>query len=194
MTEALGGGAGESRKLFQGVGAGAPTMRILALAFALTSVGCGTKSARVGETPLASAPIVYKYDSLDARLVSSDAFIGKPTVIAFISTGDLASQAQANFLLAMAKNDGDKVNYALVALQDGTTRELVEGYRDALHIPFPVALGDAATTAGGGPFGNVATVPTVVVLDAGGHLAWKKAGIQKPEDIRAQMSATPPPK
>ncbi len=158
---------------------------VLALALA-GGVACGgSKGQRVGETPLGGAALAYAFDSLDARPVSSAAFAGKPSVIAFVATGDIASQAQVNFLLAMAKNDGERVNYAVVALQDGTTRELVEGYRDALKIPFPVALGDAATTAGGGPFGDVATVPTVVVLDAGGKVAWKKSGISRAEDIRA---------
>lgn len=156
--------------------------------------GCGgSKPARVGETPLTAAAPVWKYDSLDDRPVSSEAFKGKPSVLAFISTGDpLASQAEADYLLAMAKNDGDRVNYALVALQDGATRELVEIYRDALKLTYPVALGDAATLAGGGPFGDVAIVPSVVVLDAEGRVVFKKTGIVKPEEIRAQLRTSAP--
>jgi hypothetical protein len=171
-------------------------MRLAFLALAsVLAFGCAAKPARVGETPIATAAVIYKFDSLDERPVTSDAFIGKPTVIAFISTGDsIGSQAQANYLVAMAKNDGDRVNYVLIALQDGTTRELVEIYRDSLKITFPVALGDAATTAGGGPFGDVGFVPTVVVIDAEGRLKWKKSGIVKPEEIRAQLVVAPPPK
>jgi hypothetical protein len=171
----------------------ARALRGLAVAIALAAVACGGKPTRVGETPLAGVAPTWKFDSLDERPVSSDAFKGKPSVIAFISTGDpYASQAEVNFLVAMAKNDGERVNYALVALQDGTTRELVEIYRDTLKVTFPVALGDSATTAGGGPFGDVGIVPTVVVLDAEGRIALKKSGVVKPEEIRAELNKTKP--
>ncbi|CAN5165893.1 hypothetical protein BH09MYX1_BH09MYX1_09880 [soil metagenome] len=163
------------------------------IAGSLLTAACGTKSTqRVGETPVAASALSYRFESLDARPVTSEAFAGKFTVMVFIATGDLVSQAQANFLVAMASHDGDRVNYALVALQDGTTRELVEGYRDALKITFPIALGDTATTAGGGPFGDVATVPTVVVIDPEGRLKWKKTGLAKPDEIRAQMVVPDP--
>ena len=65
----------------------------------------------------------------------------------------------------------------------------MEIYRDTLKITFPVALGDAATTAGGGPFGDVAIVPTVVVLDAEGRVVLKKTGIVKPEEIRGALGS-----
>lgn len=161
----------------------------VALVFVASVAACGgPKAARVGDTPVGSEAPTFRFDSLDARPVSSEAFRGKFSVIALISTGDsIGSQAEANYLVAMAKNDGDRVNYALVALQDGTTRELVEMYRDALKIPFPVAMGDSATTAGGGPFGAIEIVPTTLVLDPTGHVRLKKSGIVKPEELRAAM-------
>lgn len=161
-----------------------------ALAFAVCLAGCGgPKGPLAGvSVPEANAPIEFSYDSIDARPVSSAAFRGKVTVIAFITTGDMwNSQAQVAFLMAMAKNDGDKVNYALVALQDGSSRELVEAYRDALKLTFPVALGDTATTAGGGPFGDVHMVPSVVVLDREGRIAWRKTGLAKADELREHM-------
>jgi hypothetical protein len=63
----------------------------------------------------------------------------------------------------------------------------VEAYRDALKVPFPVALGDTATTAGGGPFGDVHLVPSVVVLNAEGRIAWRKAGLTKSDELREHM-------
>ena len=137
--------------------------------------------------PVANGPVEFSYDSIDARPVNSQTLRGKVAVVAFITTGDLVSQAQVGFLVVMAKNDGDKVNYALVALQDGTSRELVEGYRDALKVTFPMALGDVATTAGGGPFGDVHTVPAIVVLDAQGRVAWRKTGLAKADELREHM-------
>ena len=86
---------------------------------------------------------------------SARATRGKPTVITFVTTSSLPSQAQVDFLVAMAKNDGDRVNYAVVAVEPPDSRELVELYRRALGAPFPVAMADSTTLAGGGAFGDV---------------------------------------
>jgi hypothetical protein len=132
------------------------------------------------------APVDFDFDSLDDRPVSGEATRGKPTVLAFVDTGSLPAQAQVDYLVAMSKHDGDKINYAAVALERRENRELVELYRKALGIPFPVALADAATLAGGGPFGDVTAVPVTVILDRAGRVVWRVAGrVSKPDEMRA---------
>jgi hypothetical protein len=131
--------------------------------------------------------VAFAYDSLDARPVTSAAMRGKPTILAFVTTYDLGCQAQVNYLVAMAKNDGENVNYVLVALEKREERELVEVYRTNLGVTFPVALADEPTIGGGGPLGDVHKIPTVVVLDRRGRIAWKKAGLAKSDEIRAAM-------
>jgi hypothetical protein len=134
------------------------------------------------------APIDFAFDSLDDRPVASDASRGKPTVIVFVTTGSLPAQAQVDFLVAMAKNDGDKVNYAVVALEARQNRELVELYRKALSTPFPVAMADEATASGGGPFGDVTGVPVTVVLDRAGRIALRVVGrVIKPGELRSTL-------
>jgi hypothetical protein len=134
----------------------------------------------------------YSFDSLDAHPLSSAAMRGKPTVVAFISTYDLESQAQVDYLATMAKHDGDRVNYAMVALEPPENRELVEAFRRFVAEKFGVtlltALGDPATIAGGGPFGDVHVVPTVVILDREGKVAWRKTGLGKSDEIRTVLS------
>ncbi len=135
--------------------------------------------------------MVFRYDSLDERPLSSEATHGKPTVLAFITTYDLPSQAQVNYLVAMAKRDGAaaeaRVNYGLVALQESVDRELVEVYRTNLGVTFPVAMADPGTIAGGGPFGDVHRIPTVIILDRKGRMVWRRSGIAKSDEIRAGM-------
>jgi hypothetical protein len=141
----------------------------------------------VSVPPAARSVVAFQYDSLDERPVSSAALLGKPTVVAFVTTWDIGSQAQVDFLVAMAKNDGDKNNYALIALQDKTEREIVELYRTKLGVTFPVALADRETIRGGGPFGDVHNVPTVVILDRDGHIVWQKVGLAKSDELRGGM-------
>jgi hypothetical protein len=129
----------------------------------------------------------FAFESLDARPVSSAAFAGAPVVLAFITTWDLLSQAEVRFLVEMNKRDAGKVGYAAVCLQEAKDRELIEVYRSTLGVTFPVAIADRGTIAGAGPFGDVQTVPTVVVLDGSGRVRFQKVGLAKPEEIRAAL-------
>ncbi len=133
----------------------------------------------------ADAP-VFAFDSLDARPVSSAAFAGKPAVITFVTTYDPISQMQVIFLVDVAA-ETPGVQFALVALQDAPQRELVELYRDAMKVKFPVAIGDAATTAGGGTLGDVHQVPTTIVLGRDGRIVWRKSGGVTKSELRAHL-------
>jgi hypothetical protein len=76
----------------------------------------------------------------------------------------------------------------VVALEARENRELVELYRKALSIPFPVALADESTAAGGGPFGDVTGVPVTVVLDRAGRVVLRVAGrVVKSEELRGAL-------
>lgn len=168
----------------------------LACALAIALVACGPKVAPgppvgVSEKPGTPLPsdraIVFTFDSIDERPVTSEATRGKPTVIAFVTTGDLVGQAQVDFLVAMAKRDKDQVNYALVALHPRRELVLVDTYVRTLGVEFPVALGDVSAASAAGPFGEIPAVPTVVILDRAGRLAWKHTGLAKSEELRAHM-------
>jgi hypothetical protein len=166
-----------------------------AIAF-LVALGCGkarTPSAASANMSGAlahasGAPVEFAFDSLDAQPVSAEATRGKPVVLAFVTTSSLPAQAQVDFLVAMAKHDGDRVNYAVVALEQRDNRELVELYKKALSIPFPVALADVQTLAGRGAFGDVSAVPVTVLLDRFGRVAWRADGrVAKSQELRAAM-------
>lgn len=129
----------------------------------------------------------WAFDSLDERPVSAEASRGKPTVLAFVTTDTIQSQAQVGFLRAMHKTDGDRVNYAIVAVQPSRDRELVEIYRRSLQITFPVAAATPDVVEVGGPFGEIGGAPTIIVLDREGNLAWKHTGVAKADEIRAHL-------
>ncbi len=132
----------------------------------------------------ATAPIDFKLDSLDAREVSTGTVVGRPTVVAFVTTWDLSSQAQVDYLVPMSKKDDGRVNYVLVALQGKEDRELVEVFAQHLGVTFPVAMADTDMTSGGGPFGPLRAVPTTLILDRAARMVWRHVGIARPEEIR----------
>ena len=171
---------------------GAAGLALVALLVGL--VGCGAKTVEapvgVSDKPGASfpdKPVSYDFDTLDERPVSSLAHRGKPTILALVTTGDIVGQAQVDYLVAMAKNDGAKVNYALVALHPRKEIPIVEAYMSALKIEFPVALGDPSVMTPGGPFGEISAVPTIIVLDRDGKIVWKHTGLAKADELRGHM-------
>jgi hypothetical protein len=175
------------------LGAAGRSLFVRAVVAAMVACG-GPKAATPAEAPpgvslQAPRPAVdFVFDSLDARPVDSTSTRGKPTVMTFVTTGSLPAQAQVDYLVAMAKNDGDRVNYAVVALDSGESRELVELYAKALSIPFPVAMSDAQTRSGAGAFGDVSAVPVTVVLDRAGRVVWRAdARVAKSAEIRGAM-------
>jgi hypothetical protein len=129
------------------------------------------------------------FDSLDERPVSSEAFRGKPAVLLFLTTWDVASQAEVGIVSRMAQRDGGEVRYAIVALHEKHERELVENYARALKVTFPVALGDSESRVGRGPLGDVHAIPTVLVLDARGRIVQKHVGITKADVLRPSIEA-----
>jgi len=148
-------------------------------------VGVSTKGGP--PLPTSDKAISYAFDPVDDRPVSSDVNRGKPTVIAFVTTGDLIGQAQVTYLVHMAKNDGDRVNYAVVALHPRKEIVLVDAYRKTLGVEFPVALGDGSATNATGPFGEIPAVPTLVILDRDQRIVWKHTGLAKNDEIRGHM-------
>ena len=166
-----------------------------ALAALLLLAACGgTSGAPLGGLPpgmstAASSPAVpFAYDSLDDRPVSADAARGKPTVLSFVTTGSLPSQAQVDYLVVMATHDGDQTNYAIVSLDPRDNRELVELYRKSLKIPFPVAMADDLTRSGSGSFGDVTGVPVTIVMDRQGRVVARIEGrVAKSDELRAAL-------
>jgi hypothetical protein len=142
-------------------------------------------------SPVRGGPVEFLFSSLDDRPVSSTGLRGKPSVLAFVASDELASQAEAGFLSVMAKNDGDRVNYALVAVEEEERRELVESFRAFFETKFGISLrtgmADKDTLLGVGPFGDVHRL-TVVVLDPAGKIVWRRSGLAKVEELRAVLA------
>jgi len=112
---------------------------------------------------------------------------GRATVIAFVTTFDLASQAQARFVSGVLQRHVPRINAAAVVLEPVANAPLVLAFTDALRLPYPVAWGDAETLVGRGPFGDVHAVPTTVVLDREGRLAWKRVGLVQEDELGAAL-------
>jgi hypothetical protein len=153
------------------------------------SLGLACTSERPPAQPLFAemprgSPLHFRYELADGKgVLAPELFRGRPLVIVFLTTYDLASQAQARFLSGIARRHGPSLHAAAVMLEPIENRPLVVAFRDALKLDYPVALGDASLIAGEGPFGDVRAVPSTIVLDSEGRVAWSRVGLSKEEEI-----------
>ncbi len=178
--------------------------RLATLAFAIASasvLGCGEKKpaegppigtshhdGTAGPPVLSDKAVTYVFESIDERPISSEAMAGKLTVLTFFTTGSIDAQAQLGYLVAMSAHDGAKVNYAAVGLHPRREIMLVDALARTVRATFPVGIGDAAALSSpASPFGEIAAVPTTVILDARGRLLWKRTGLAKSDELRSHM-------
>lgn len=153
---------------------------LIATAASILASACGPR-AEVEAPPPAAAPrgqrLQFEYVTIDGKPLSTQTLSGRISVIGFVATYDVASQAQARFLADLLHHHKPRLNVALLVLEAPENKPLVQAFAATLSLPYPVALADAATIAGEGPFKGLHHVPSVVVLDREGREAWRNLGI-----------------
>src|SRR5690606_39969338 len=149
---------------------------------ALCLVGCGASTGEaagpVDPAPVQrGAPVSYAWGTTDGRVVSSEELRGRATVLLFVTTFDLASQAQAKYLEDLYRTHKPRINAVAVVMEPPKYAPLASSFAEVLGLSYPVALADDATRTGQGPFGAVTSVPSRVVLDRESRLSFAHAGV-----------------
>jgi hypothetical protein len=134
-------------------------------------------------------PVGFSFGTTEGELFGSAETRGRSTAVLFVTTFDLASQAQARFLNEVFKEHQPRPHVAAVVLEPPIHRVLAEAFRTSLGLDFPVALANPTTLSGDGPFGRILGVPTLVVLDATGRVAFRSAGAVPKKTMDAAFTA-----
>jgi thiol-disulfide isomerase/thioredoxin len=168
-------------------------VRFALLSLGIIAFGCVPAAAPPLPTPTGPSRLgtlpAFAFDSLDERPVVSEAFRGKPLLLAFFSTWDLASQAQTRVMLRLTKEfPAAKLQMAMVAVEEHKNRELVEAYRAALGLPFPVALAEPAGMASSDAFAGL-RVPAVYLFDAAGRIVFERSAMTTEADSETVLRA-----
>jgi hypothetical protein len=142
-----------------------------------------TQPTEGAPAPQRGAPIEYAFESLDDREVSLAALKGRATVLVFIATYGDASIIQARFLKRVLNEHTPRFNAVGIFMEPIDNRPLARIFRDAAVLPYPLAMADAETIAGRGPFTGIDTVPSVVVLDTEGREVFRKVGVAHPDEL-----------
>lgn len=149
---------------------------------ALCLVGCGASTGEaagpVDPAPVQrGAPVSYAWGTTDGRVVSSEELRGRATVLLFVTTFDLASQAEAKHLEDLYRTHKPRINAVAVIMEAPKYAPLARSFAEVLGLSYPVALADDATRQGRGPFGVISSVPSWVILDRDARPVFAHAGV-----------------
>lgn len=133
----------------------------------------------VGEAIPMGAAVAFRWPDVRGGEVISTDLTGRITVLVFITTYDLPSQAQMKFLSSLGRDHVPRLNTVAVVLEPADHQPLVLAYADMLGLKFPVAMADAATIRGEGPFAGLHHVPSVAILDRDGVERFRHLGLME---------------
>jgi hypothetical protein len=125
----------------------------------------------------------FAFTSLDGKPVTDEGYEGRMTVIGFVATYDIGSQAQARFINEVVAKHVPRINALLLVLEPPQHRPMVEAFASSLDLRYDVVHADAKTTAGKGPFPGLHHVPSVVLLDRKGREVWRNLGLITAEKL-----------
>jgi hypothetical protein len=159
------------------------------LLLALGVVACAAAQARAPETEARRGePIYFSFGTTEGTEFNSELTRGRVTAVLFVTTFDLASQAEARHLNDVLRTRVPRINAGAVVLEPPKYATLADVFRASLGLTYPVAIADAATLAGAGPFGAVERVPTLIVLDRSGREVARLAGLATRAQIEAAVA------
>ena len=166
----------------------------IALAFLM---GCGSSPAAtaapkappmVTASPPDSAKRVdFSFTDLNGKEVSTSSVHGRVTVVAFIATYDVASQAQTRFLSEIDHEHTPRLNVFALVLESPENKPLADAFASALKIPYALCMADEATIKGEGAFTGLGQVPSIVILDKEGRERYRHLGFIPKVELEAAI-------
>ena len=136
-----------------------------------------------------SKVVAFSFTDLDGKEVSTASVAGRTTIVLFATSYDPFALAEAHFLADIEHKHAPRINVVLIDLERDDNRPLVQAFGDALNHPFPICMADNDTIAGHGPFEGMNSVPSILILDKGGHEKYRHLGLQKQAEIEAALAS-----
>lgn len=117
-----------------------------------------------------------KVNAIGGELTEAD-LKGRVSVLVFITSYDVPSQAQVRFLSTLGRDHVPRLNAVALVLEPPEHLPIVEAFASALDLKYPVVLADPATIRGEGPFAGLHHVPAVAILDRDGRERFRHLGL-----------------
>ncbi len=159
---------------------------LVAVAFWL---GACTTRPSVSSPRRAAAPVLsYTIPSITAGQIDSSFHRGRVTVLLFITTFDVFSQAEAQRLEDLFHSATPRINAAAIIMEPPKNLELAQAFVDVLHLSYPVGMAAPHELERQGVLGKIKTVPAWLILDKHGRLVGSGAGTFSLKDLESAVA------
>lgn len=158
--------------------------RLSACVLFVTLFSCaGRKDTSSTSARVRGEVVEYSFGGIDGEVINSWENQGRVTVLLFVTTFDIASQAQARRLEDLVRTHVPRLNAVAVVLEAPRYVSLARTFRDVLDLHYPVAMVDQHAISEHPILANVKAVPTWLILDQKGRLSAVRSGAYAPEEL-----------
>lgn len=145
------------------------------LLFAISACA-GARSSDEPPASKAAQVLVFSLPGLDGKLVDSRDLRGRVSVVLFLTTFDVASQAQARRLEDLYRTHAPRLNALGVVVEAPRYAALAGEYRESLGLSYPLVMGERAVLDAHEELRHVRSVPSWIILSRDGQVAGSAAG------------------
>lgn len=169
--------------------------RLLFIVLALSGAtfACAASHPKESTSPEVSHVLDFSLPGLDGKLVESKQLRGRVTVLLFLTTFDVASQAQARRLEDLYRTHVPRLNVLGVVVEAPRYATLVSEYRNSLGLSFPLVMAERAVLDAHRDLRNVKSVPAWIILNREGVVISSAAGALNFDDLEKLVSEAEAP-
>ncbi len=163
---------------------------VFALVLALTS-SCGSRPspAPKGGTDRDGQVLEFSLPNPDGELVRSKNLRDRVTVLLFLTTFDIASQAQARRLEDLYRTHTPRINAIGVVVEAPRYSDLVAEYRASLGLSYDLVMGERQVLDEHPVFRRVKSVPAWIILDREGTVKSSASGALTLDELEELVRA-----
>lgn len=136
---------------------------------------------------MSGEPVFFRWPDVRGGELTSADLAGRVSVLVFITSYDVPSQAQVRFLSSLSRDHVPRLNAVVIVLEPPEHEPLIKAYADLLELKFPVVMADASTIRGEGPFAGLHHVPSIAILDREGRERFRHLGLMQQSDLEAAV-------
>jgi hypothetical protein len=128
-------------------------------------------------------PVEFSLAGVDGSPIESGKLRGRVTVLLFVTTFDVPSQAQAKRLEDLYRIHAPRLNAVAVIIEAPRYVDLARSYREVLGLNYAIAMADKSSLAEHPQFRYVNAVPSWIFLDREGMVSSVASGALSPEQL-----------
>ena len=145
--------------------------------------------AGVGLDMPASRSTAFSYKAIDGGMLSSQALVGRVSILGVLATYDVPSQMEARVLASVSRHHTPAINLAVLMRESPENKPLVDVFARSVGLACPIAIVEASNFTDESPLLGLRGIPSVLVLDRDGHEIWRHEGFINEHALETVLAA-----